>query len=110
MLGWTPGTYDAHNALNALMACPDDKGTGQFNLGSYCNPKVDQLTRQIQSETDTAKRTQLIHEAFKLHSDDIGHLPLHQQSLAWGVARKIDLVQLADNFMPFKYISVKKGP
>ena len=45
LLGWTPGTYDAHNALFALMACADDKGAGQFNLGSYCNPKVDELTQ-----------------------------------------------------------------
>ena len=28
MLGWTPGTYDSHNALNALMRCVDDKGSG----------------------------------------------------------------------------------
>jgi peptide/nickel transport system substrate-binding protein len=107
MLGWTPTTYDAHNALNALMACPDDKGAGQFNLGSYCNPKVDQLTRTIQSETDKAKRSAMIKEAFDLHSADIGHLPLHQQALAWGVNKKIDLIQLADNFMPFRYITVK---
>lgn len=108
MLGWTPGTYDAHNALNALMACPDDKGTGQFNLGSYCNPKVDQLTRAVQSETDKAKRTAMIKEAFEVHSADIGHLPLHQQSLAWGVSKKVKLVQLADNFMYFKWITVGK--
>lgn len=108
MLGWTPTTYDAHNALNALMACPDDKGTGQFNLGTYCNPKVDQLTRAIQSETDKGKRSAMIKEAFDVHSADIGHLPLHQQSLAWGVSKKVELVQLADNFMPFKWISVKK--
>jgi peptide/nickel transport system substrate-binding protein len=108
LLGWTPGTYDAHNALNALMACPDDKGTGQFNLGSYCNPKVDQLTRAIQSETDKAKRAAMIKEAFEVHAADVGHLPLHQQSLAWGVSKKVDLVQQADNFMPFKFITVKK--
>lgn len=108
LLGWTPGTYDAHNALNALMACPDDKGAGQFNLGSYCNQKVDQLTRAIQSETDKAKRAGMIKEAFDLHAADVGHLPLHQQSLAWGVSKKVDLVQLADNFMPFKWISVRK--
>ncbi len=108
MLGWTPGTYDSHNALNALVRCVDDKGTGQFNLGSYCNPKVDELTVKIQSETDKAKRDAMIKEAFKLHSEDIGHLPLHQQTLAWGVSRKVDLVQLADNFMPFKWITVKK--
>ncbi|MFO1246036.1 MAG: ABC transporter substrate-binding protein [Ramlibacter sp.] len=108
MLGWTPGTYDAHNALNALMACVDDKGAGQFNLGSYCNPKVDELTKKIQSETDKAKRDAMIKEAFELHSADIGHLPLHQQALAWGLSKKVELVQLADNFMPFKWINVKK--
>ncbi|MFP8834642.1 ABC transporter substrate-binding protein [Hydrogenophaga sp. XSHU_21] len=107
LLGWTPGTYDSHNALNALMRCVDDKGAGQFNLGAYCNPKVDELTNQIQSETDKAKRDAMIREAFKLHADDIGHLPLHQQALAWGVANNVTLVQLADNFMPFRYMSVK---
>ncbi|HSX94174.1 MAG TPA: ABC transporter substrate-binding protein [Hydrogenophaga sp.] len=107
MLGWTPGTYDSHNALNALMRCVDDSGSGQFNLGAYCNPKVDELTKQIQSETDKAKRDAMIREAFKIHADDIGHLPLHQQALAWGVANNVTLAQLADNFMPFRYMSVK---
>lgn len=107
MLGWTPGTYDAHNALNGLMRCVDDKGSGQFNLGSYCNPKVDELTLKIQSETDKPKRDAMIREAFKIHADDIGHLPLHQQALAWGMANNVTLVQLADNFMPFRYMSVK---
>ncbi|WP_066257943.1 ABC transporter substrate-binding protein [Hydrogenophaga flava] len=107
LLGWTPGTYDSHNALNALMRCVDDKGSGQFNLGAYCNPKVDELTNKIQSETDKPKRDAMIKEAFKLHADDVGHLPLHQQALAWGVASNVQLVQLADNFMPFRFISVK---
>ncbi len=107
LLGWTPATYDAHNALNALMRCVDDKGAGQFNLGSYCNPKVDELILRIQSETDKPKRDAMIKEAFKLHHDDIGHLPLHQQALAWGAAKNVELVQLADNFMPFKWMSIK---
>jgi peptide/nickel transport system substrate-binding protein len=109
LLGWTPGTYDSHNALNALMRCVDDKGSGQFNLGSYCNPKVDELTLKIQSETDKPKRSAMIKEAFELHSADIGHLPLHQQALAWGVSKKVELVQQADNFMPFRYFNVKTG-
>jgi peptide/nickel transport system substrate-binding protein len=108
LLGWTPSTYDAHDALNALMACPDESGAGQFNLGSYCNPKQSQLIKQIQSETDKGKRDAMIHEAMKIHQDDIGHLPLHQQALAWGTSKKIDITQRADNYMPFKWISVKK--
>ncbi|MFZ4285982.1 ABC transporter substrate-binding protein [Variovorax sp. HJSM1_2] len=108
LLGWTPTTYDAHNALNALMVCPDDKGAGQFNLGAYCNPKLDELTKKIQSETDKTKRSAMIKEAFDIHTADVGHLPLHQQALAWGVSKKITLVQLADNYMPFKWMSINK--
>ncbi len=107
LLGWTPGTYDGHNALNALMRCVDDKGTGQFNLGSYCNPKVDELTLKIQSETDQTKRNAMMREAFQVHADDIGHLPLHQQALAWGVSNKVTMSQMADNNMPFKFMSIK---
>lgn len=108
MLGWTPSTYDSHNALNALVACVDDKGAGQFNLGAYCNPKVDELTKKIQAETDKTKRNAMIREAFEIHAGDVGHIPLHQQSLAWGVSKKVQLVQLADNFMPFKWMSIAK--
>ena len=104
---WTPTTYDSHNALSSLVACVDDKGTGQFNLGAYCNPKVDELTKKIQSETDKTKRDAMIKEAFTIHADDVGHLPLHQQSLAWGVSKKVELTQLADNWMMFKWMSIK---
>ena len=91
-----------------MTACPDDKGAGLFNLGAYCNPKLDEMTRAIQAETNPTKRNALFKEAFDLHAADIGHLPLHQQALAWGVSKKVDLVQLADNYMPFKWMSVKK--
>ena len=26
----------------------------------------------------------MISEAFKIHAEDIGHIPLHQQMLTWG--------------------------
>ncbi|HLB75434.1 MAG TPA: ABC transporter substrate-binding protein, partial [Candidatus Dormibacteraeota bacterium] len=60
------------------------------------------------AETDKAKRNAMIKEAFEIHSADIGHLPLHQQALAWGMSKKVELVQLADNFMFYKWMSVKK--
>ncbi len=109
LLGWTPGTYDSHNPLFALMATPGAGGQGQFNLGSYSNPKLDELTGRIASETDQSKRNAMITEAFRIHSDDIGHLPLHQQALAWGMKKNVSLVQLADNFNPFKYVVIDSG-
>jgi len=107
LLGWTPSTGDAHDPLTALMATPNDKGQGQFNLGSYSNPKLDELTLKIQSETDDKKRNEMIREAFKIHQDDIGHIPLHQQALAWAHSSRVSLVQLPDNRMFFKWISLK---
>ena len=106
LLGWTPSTYDAHNALSSLMATPTDKGQGQFNLGTYSNPRLDELTLKIQSETDQAKRSAMIREAFDIHSADIGHLPLHQQSLAWAMKKGVQVTQLADNTMPYKWVTV----
>ncbi len=107
LLGWTPGTYDAHDVLSALLATPRDSGQGQTNLGAYSSARVDELTAAVQSETDLARRNALIREAFDLHARDIGHIPLHQQALAWGMRKNIELVQPPDNMMPFKWVVVK---
>jgi peptide/nickel transport system substrate-binding protein len=107
MLGWTPATLDSHNALFALMASPGESGQGQFNLGVYSNPRVDELTSRIASENDVTKRDAMIAEAFKIHADDIGHLPLHQQPLIWGMKKNVELVQLADNFNYLRWVVVK---
>ena len=98
MLGWTPTTYDAHNAPMRV-ACRTSKGAGGSTSGRTATPKVDRLTRRISPETDAAQLG--VRRAFGLHAADIGHLPLHRQSLAWGGSQR-QLVQLADNFMPFK--------
>ncbi|HXE49765.1 MAG TPA: ABC transporter substrate-binding protein [Ramlibacter sp.] len=107
MLGWTSPTVDAHGVLYPIMSTPGEGGRGQFNLGAYSNPKLDELTDKIASEIDQKKRNEMIHEAVKIHQDDIGHIPLHQQSLAWAVKKNIDMVQLPGDEMVWKYITVK---
>ncbi|MET0508660.1 MAG: ABC transporter substrate-binding protein [Burkholderiaceae bacterium] len=106
MLGWTPSTYDAHNALINLMATPGPGGQGLFNLGSYSNKEVDELTFKVGAEADKTKRQQMISAAFKVHKDDFGHIPLHQQALAWGMRKNVSVVQLPDNFNFYKWIKV----
>ncbi len=67
LLGWTPGSLDSWNVLANLVICRDAKGKGgTFNFGGYCNPKIDELTRKILVEQDTAKRDAMIGEAFRL--------------------------------------------
>jgi peptide/nickel transport system substrate-binding protein len=107
MLGWTPASYDAHNQIFAILMSPGPSGQGQFNLGSYVNPRVDELGVQIASELDQKKREAMIHELYKIHADDIGHIPLHQQGLAWAMKKTVDLVQLPDNFNFLKWVVVR---
>jgi peptide/nickel transport system substrate-binding protein len=107
MLGWTPSTIDAHDTLYSIVASPGEGGQGQFNLGSYSNPRVDDLVAKIQSETDDGKRNAMIAEAMRLHADDIGHIPLHQQALAWGVKKNVTLVQMPTNDNLLKWVVVK---
>ena len=68
---------------------------------------MDELTRQIATETDPTKRQAMITEAFKIHAEDVGHLPLHQQMVTWGMKKNVDLVQRPDNMNFLKWVVVK---
>ena len=99
LLGWTPGTLDSHNVLHDIMGCRDNpqSSRGKANLGGYCNKELDAIAEKVLQETDQAKRDQLIKQAFEIGIKDFSYVPLHQQSLAWGVSKKVKLTQRADN-------------
>lgn len=108
LLGWTPGSFDSWNVLHNLHGCRDAEGNGSpFNLGGYCNEKVDELTAKVLSENDQAARLQMITDAYKMTTDEVAYIPLHQQGLAWGVSSSVDLVQRADNEFMMYYVNKK---
>lgn len=108
LLGWTPGSFDSWNILDNLIQCRDEKGNGgAFNLGGYCNKKVDELAGEILVENDPTKRDALIAEAFTISNDEVAHIPLHQQALAWGVRDGVELAQRADNQFLFRFVTKK---
>jgi peptide/nickel transport system substrate-binding protein len=99
LLGWTPGTLDAHNVLYDIVGCRDDpkSSRGENNLGGYCNKEVDALAEKILQEADPTKRDLLIKSAFEILNKDFGYIPLHQQALAWGISKKLKVAQRPDN-------------
>src|SRR6201996_2925808 len=105
LLGWTPATQDSHNVLHDIMGCRDDAKDptrGEANLGGYCNKEMDALTDEVLQETDTTKRNLLIKQAFEIAMKDYAYIPLHQQALAWGVSKKLKIVQRPDHqVVPF---------
>jgi peptide/nickel transport system substrate-binding protein len=108
MLGWTPGSADSLNILVNIAGCRDENGKGgTFNYGGYCNPKIEALAKQVSTETDQTKRNGLIAEAFKILHEEVALLPLHQQSLAWGVSKNVTITQRADNQILFYWANKK---
>ncbi len=109
MLGWTPATYDAHNMLVSLMhtRTPGGGGAGLVNIGGYSNKTLDDLIDKIQVETDKTKRDGLVAQALTIVKDDVPTIPLHQQAVVWATRDTVSLTQLADNFFPFRYVTVK---
>jgi peptide/nickel transport system substrate-binding protein len=106
MLGWTPTTYDALDALKALAGTRGGK-EGTFNLGGYSNPQLDALNKQIQVELDSEKRSEEISEALKLVKEDFAYIPLHQQVVVWATRSNVELTQTGDNFFQLRYVTLK---
>jgi peptide/nickel transport system substrate-binding protein len=105
LIGWTPGDLDGLNVLTHIAHCRDAAGNGaHFNLGGYCNARVDALTASAQAENDTGRRTAMISKAFQIIHEDTGFVPLHQQKLAWAMSDKIKARARADNQIRFTLI------
>ncbi len=104
--GYTPVNLDAYNTLNVMMATRDGKA-GQWNVGRYSNPEVDRLIGQVLTEMDPQARTRLVTQAMTLHRNDVGHIPLYQQGLAWGMRKNIDAALQSDNRVNLRFISVR---
>src|SRR5580704_11213769 len=108
LLGWTPTTLESSNVFQYIMGCRDPKTNwGGNNVGGYCNPKVDELARSALLEPDAAKRDDDFARAYEIALfDDVSYIPLHQQALAWGVARTVHVAQPANNYYVFAWAAM----
>ena len=109
MLGWIPNGYDALDILmNVMTPAGHGPGRGEWNSGRYDNARVTALTDAIKTETDQKRRNELIREAFKIHQDEVGHIPLHQQALAWGVRDTVAKIwQRPFDDVDLRYVTMK---
>ncbi|MBK1660779.1 ABC transporter substrate-binding protein [Paracraurococcus ruber] len=104
MLGWTPATGDAHNAIFNLIASRDGQSRGVFNNGGIANARVDELSNLIAVETDPAKRQAMISEVGKIVRDEALYIPLHQQQIVWAARNNAEVVQTADNYFALRHV------
>ena len=110
MIGWHPDTEDSANYTEFLLMCPNkETGYGQYNSGNYCNPEVDAMTIQTQTETDTAKRSATLQNIEKTLYDNAAFVPLHWQNLSWASKNNMNTEEIVNvqNFPYFGNLVIK---
>jgi peptide/nickel transport system substrate-binding protein len=106
MLGWGVPTFDAMYSLQSLVRSVGQGGDGNYNVGRYSNPKMDQIIDRAKVETDLLIRNRLLTEALELSNADVSHLPLHNQIIPWAMKKSINVVHRADNRLDWRLITV----
>ena len=107
MLGWGGSTTDPIFTLQTVMHSRNDKGEGDYNWGQVSDPILDALVQKLKGETDNAKRQAMIIEAFKRHSDNIYHIPLHLQMIPWAMRANVSVIHRADNWLEVPWVKLK---
>lgn len=102
MLGWGVPTLDSHYVFSYLL-----DGEGSWNATGYNNAKVNELTAAMATETDLAKRDQIIADAWAQVKEDVVYLPIHHQVIAWGMSEKLDLPIVANDSPQFFWATMK---
>ena len=108
MLGWGVPTFDSQYAVESLIRTLVPKtADGDYNLGKYSNPKVDEAIDKLKTEVDPKKRAALAHEASAIHQADVGHIPLHFQVIPWVMRSNVSVVHRADNKLTVKWVRIQ---
>ena len=92
MLGWGVPTLDSHYVFSYLL-----ESKGSWNATGYNNPRVDEITKLITTETDIEKRTALIDEAWQIVRKEMPYVPIHHQVIAWAMSKKLSVPIAADD-------------
>lgn len=109
LLGWAAATFDALITLEAIIQTPGTGAAGSANFSGYSNAAIDALIATTRTEADPGRRLDLLRRAHRLHNQDVGHIPLHHQTIAWAMRSGIDAVIQPENQLDVKWVRVAPG-
>jgi peptide/nickel transport system substrate-binding protein len=107
MLGWGGSITDAETTLTPILRSRGEGGVGAWNFGGVKNVRLDEFAAASSKEGDPIKREQLIKAALREHNAQVHHLPLHRQVIPWAARANVDVVHRADNWLEWRWITVK---
>jgi peptide/nickel transport system substrate-binding protein len=106
LYGWGGATTDPGFTLTPVIHSPDGKGKGDFNSGRYRDEALDTLIDSVEHEMDAARRTELIHEAFRRVRENVYTIPLHRQMIPWAVRTGVHALHRADNVLESAWVRI----
>ena len=109
MLGWGVATYDALYSLQSLVRTRTTGADGNFNFGRVSDPALDKIIDASKTETDTAKRDQLLKDALRMTSEQAYYVPLHHQMRPWAMKKEVTTVHRSDDRPEARFTSVGGG-
>jgi peptide/nickel transport system substrate-binding protein len=107
LLGWGVATYDAQYTLQSLIRTRTSGADGNFNFSRISDARVDQLVDALKTETDTAKRNQMIREALIRTRDEVLTIPLHHQMRPWAMRQGVTTVHRSDDRPEARFTTVR---
>lgn len=107
LLGLSSGNIDANGLLQELVHTRTGTWAG-WNAGRLSDKAVDAMIEAAVSESDTQKRDELLAKAQKTVHDQVYFIPIHQQTLSWGVSNRVEVVQRPDDVFLWRFANVKK--
>jgi peptide/nickel transport system substrate-binding protein len=106
MLGWGVATYDALYSLQSLVRTRTTGADGNFNFGRISDPKLDAIIDASKTETDVAKRDQMLKSALKMTAENHYYIPLHHQIRPWAMKQNVTTVHRSDDRPEARFTSV----
>ena len=106
MLGWGVPTFDSEYVFSFLYHSRADK-YGSWNATRYANADADKMIESLSSEVDKAKRDATIAKLWTLFKEEVIYLPVHHQTLAYGMKSGFDIPVDVANQPKMKYVSFK---
>ena len=79
---------------------------GDFNSGRYRDDALDRMIDAAEHEMDAARRTELLHEAFRRVRENVYTIPLHRQIIPWAVRSAVHAIHRPDNVVEAAWVRI----
>jgi peptide/nickel transport system substrate-binding protein len=107
MYGWGGGSSEAIWILKPVLHTRTTTGQGDNNFGRMSHARLDEITKAVDVEMDTARRHAMVTEAMKIIQDEVLVLPLHRQVIPWVSKANITVVHRPNNALSPRWTTVK---